>query len=86
VWQHEFFLWEEQSRSKRVVVTVKEVKGFCRAEYKVGDKFIVEDSNISLNESTRICASAFSAMYPKIYSLRRGLDPSLLGGPAFSVS
>jgi uncharacterized repeat protein (TIGR04076 family) len=66
---------------RRVIVTVREVRGFCRAGYKVGEKFVFDDANILLNESDRICAAAFSAIYPKVYALRRGLDLSLLGSP-----
>jgi uncharacterized repeat protein (TIGR04076 family) len=72
-------LKKEDKMTRKVIVTVREVLSFWWGGLEVGDRFVVKDANISMKESSRICASGFSTMYPKTYSHRRGLDLALIG-------
>jgi uncharacterized repeat protein (TIGR04076 family) len=62
-----------------LVITAKEVKGFCAAGIKKGDKIVLRGATISLSESDRICGSAFASIYPVIYAARYGKDLKDLG-------
>lgn len=54
---------------KKVVIKVKDVKGFCSANHKVGDSWIIEE-NIYAPEN--LCMHAFYVLYPWIQTLRMG--------------
>ena len=53
----------------KVVITVKDVKGYCSAGHKVGDVMEVEGLHITKG---RICSSAMVAIYPRIFAMRFG--------------
>lgn len=58
----------------RIVVAAKEVKGTCDAGIKPGSKFVIEGSNLVLNESDVVCPVAFASMYYRLYAHSRGAN------------
>lgn len=45
----------------------------CAAGYKVGDKIVIDDPKIMLNESTNVCLYAISSLMPYLTPLSREL-------------
>ena len=62
----------------KVVVTVKEVKGYCPV-YKPGDRFVVEGFYVLSSESCNICIHAFSAMLTLLSAFSHGVSAVDLG-------
>ena len=58
---------------KIVLEVVKVPHEGCAAGYKVGDKIVIEDPKIVLNELTNVCLYALSALMPYIIPLTREL-------------
>jgi len=57
----------------KLVLDVIQVPEQCAAGYKVGDKIVIEEPKIVLNESTNICLYALSALIPYLIPLTREL-------------
>lgn len=57
----------------RVVLEVVQVPEKCAAGYRIGDKIVIEDPKIMLNESTNVCLYALSALTPYLIPLTREL-------------
>jgi len=62
-----------------LVITAKEVRGYCAAGIKPGDRIVLRGANISLEESDRVCGLAFAAIYPVVFAARLGKDLKDLG-------
>ncbi|MGB9750086.1 MAG: TIGR04076 family protein [Caldisericia bacterium] len=54
---------------KKVLIKVKSVKGFCTANNKVGDTWVIDD-NIYVPQN--LCMHAFYVLYPWIQTMRMG--------------
>jgi uncharacterized repeat protein (TIGR04076 family) len=61
-------------KGKNLVVTATDVRGHCNAGIEVGDKFVLEGANISLEKSNKICGIAFASIYPILFAARCGVD------------
>jgi uncharacterized repeat protein (TIGR04076 family) len=59
-------------------VKVVEVRGFCPV-HKVGDKIVVDDPEIVLEETDALCTHALSSLLHYVVALERGADPVELG-------
>ena len=59
-------------------ITVKEIKGECPV-YEVGDKIIVEDPEIDLSRTDRLCTHALSTLLHYTTALERGASTMELG-------
>ena len=57
----------------KIILEVVQVPQKCAANYKVGDKIVVDDANIDLKESTNICLYALSSLMPYLTPLSREL-------------
>jgi len=57
----------------KVILEVVKVPQKCGANYKVGDKIVVDDANIDLKESTNVCLYALSSLMPYLTPLSREL-------------
>jgi uncharacterized repeat protein (TIGR04076 family) len=57
----------------KVILEVVQVPQKCAANYKVGDKIVVDDANIDLKESTNVCLYALSSLMPYLTPLSREL-------------
>jgi len=57
----------------KIILQVIQVPEQCAAGYKVGDKMVIDDPKIVLNESTNICLYALSALTPYLIPLTREL-------------
>lgn len=53
----------------RIKITVKEIRGHCAFNHKVGDEVTVDGEL-----KGRVCLSALASMLPYIYSMRYGAD------------
>ena len=69
---------EENSSSKKLLITAIKVKGNCPV-YKVGDKTVIEGPEINLNESDKVCVHTMSCLGNFIVALGEGLNPQLFG-------
>jgi uncharacterized repeat protein (TIGR04076 family) len=58
----------------KVILEVVQVPQKCAANYKVGDKIVIDDASIDLKESTNVCLYALSSMMPYLTPLSRELD------------
>lgn len=61
------------------MVIVKEVSGYCAANYKPGDFFIFDSFFIEPQMPVKICLHALSAMQNMLYGLAHGIYPEKLG-------
>jgi len=57
----------------KVILEVVQVPQKCAANYKVGDKIVVDDASIDLKESTNVCLYALSSLMPYLTPLSREL-------------
>lgn len=57
----------------KVVSEMIQVLEKCAADYKIGDRIVMEDPKIVLNESTNVCLYALSALIPYLIPLTREL-------------
>lgn len=60
-------------------MVVKEVKGYCAAGYKPGDKFIIERFYILPLQEVKICLHALNSMLTFIIPLSKGISAKSLG-------
>lgn len=65
--------------TKDVEIVAREVKGFCSAGIKPGDRIVMRGPNISKEESGPICGYAFCGVYPVVFAIRMGVDLESLG-------
>jgi len=59
-------------------IEVCEVRGYCPV-YKVGDKMVIDDPKIVLEETDALCVHALSSLLHYVLVLDRGGDPVELG-------
>lgn len=57
----------------KLILEVTQVPKKCVAGYKIGDKIVIEDPKIMLNESTNVCLYALSSLMPYLTPLSREL-------------
>ena len=57
----------------KLILEVTQVPKKCAAGYKIGDKIVIEDPKIMLNESTNVCLYALSSLMPYLTPLSREL-------------
>ena len=57
----------------KLILEVTQVSKKCAAGYKIGDKIVIEDPKIMLNESTNVCLYALSSLMPYLTPLSREL-------------
>jgi len=57
----------------KVVLEVVRVPKQCAAGFEVGDKMVIEDPKIVLNETSNVCLYALSSLMPYLISLTREL-------------
>jgi len=55
----------------RVILEVKEVRGFCSAGYKPGDRLVIQEPSVLSKESTDVCLYAIGALLPYLTALYR---------------
>lgn len=60
----------------KLVLEVVQVPQKCAANYKIGDKIVIDDASISLKESTNVCLYALSSLMPYLTPLSRELVES----------
>lgn len=65
--------------SQDVVIVAREVKGYCSAKIKVGDKIVVKGPNICLDETDVICGYALAGLFPVIFAVRLGVNLDEIG-------
>ena len=64
----------------RVIVVVKEVRGYCAAGYKLGDKFTIEWFYIVPDErNPKICLHALNSMLTLLMPFIKGVSARTLG-------
>ncbi len=66
------------SRVRRLVLTVKEVRGRCPV-HKVGDKIIVEVPKIDTSNTDTLCVHALGPLLSMLTALSRGVSFKDLG-------
>lgn len=59
-------------------IEVCEVRGYCPV-YKIGDKMVIDDPKIVLEETDALCVHALSSLLHYVLVLDRGGDPVELG-------
>jgi uncharacterized repeat protein (TIGR04076 family) len=59
-------------------IEVVEVRGYCPV-YKVGDKMVIDDPKIVLDETDALCTHALSSLLHYVLVLERGANPVGLG-------
>jgi len=57
----------------KIILEVTHVPQKCSAGYKIGDKIVIQDPTIVLNESTNVCLYAPSSLLPYLTPLSREL-------------
>lgn len=57
----------------KLILEVTQVPKKCVAGYEIGDKIVIEDPKIMLNESTNVCLYALSSLMPYLTPLSREL-------------
>lgn len=50
---------------------MKEVKGFCAAGYKPGDRLVIQEPSVLSGESADVCLYAIGALLPYLTALYR---------------
>ncbi len=58
----------------RVVLEVVQVMQKCAANYRIGDKIVIDDASIDMKESTNVCIYALSSLMPYLTPLSRELE------------
>ena len=59
-------------------IKVCDIKGKCPV-HKVGDKIVVDDPRIVLEETDAVCVHALSSLLHYVIALDEGVDPRKLG-------
>jgi len=62
----------------RLIITVKEIRGKCSV-FKVGDKIVIEQPKIVLEETDNLCVHALGAMLSMVIPLSKGINFKDLG-------
>ncbi len=62
-----------------VEIIVKEVRGYCACNYKIGDKFVIERFYIKSNQQSKICIHALSSMLTLLSKFLAGVSAKDLG-------
>ena len=62
----------------RLIITIEEIRGRCPV-FKVGDKIIVEEPEIIIEKTDRLCVHAFGSILSMIIPLSRGVSFRELG-------
>jgi len=62
----------------RLIIKVVKIRGHCPV-YRLGDRIVVEDPKVLLNETSALCMHAFSCMLPLLLALCRGIEPFEIG-------
>jgi len=57
----------------KLVLEVIQIPKKCAANYRVGDKMVIQDASILLHESSNVCLYALSALMPYLTPLSREL-------------
>ena len=57
----------------RLVLEVVQVMQKCAANYRIGDKVVIDDISIDMKESTKVCLYALSSLMPYLTPLSREL-------------
>jgi uncharacterized repeat protein (TIGR04076 family) len=57
----------------KLMLEVIQVPQKCAANYKIGDKIVIDDANIDMKESTVVCLYALSSLMPYLTPLSREL-------------
>lgn len=65
-------------RIYRLKITVKDIRGECPV-YKLGDKIVIEEPKIVVEESDAICIHALASMLTMLVPLSRGVSFKELG-------
>ncbi|MGD2125275.1 MAG: TIGR04076 family protein [Desulfobacteraceae bacterium] len=64
---------------QKLIVTVKEIKGYCPV-YRVGDRIVLDEGyRLNLKETDNVCMHSLSSIMPYYVALFRGVDPLSLG-------
>ncbi len=66
------------SRVRRLVLTVKEVRGRCPV-HKIGDRIVVEVPKIDTANTDTVCVHALGSMLSMLTALARGISFKDLG-------
>jgi len=70
--------WTFMSKVRRLVLTVKEVRGRCPV-HKVGDRIVVDVPRIDTAKSDTLCVNALGSMLSMLVALSRGVSFKDLG-------
>lgn len=65
-------------KKKKVIIKVHTVKGKCPV-YKGGEVIMIEDGEINLKKSDRICIHALASLLHYVIAVRESIGPSNLG-------
>ncbi len=63
----------------RVEVIVREVRGYCACNYRVGDRFVIEKFYIKPGQQVKICIHALSSMLTLLSKFLSGISARELG-------
>ena len=59
-------------------IEVYEIRGKCPV-HKIGDKIVIDDPKIVLNQTDALCTHALSSLLHYVLALEEGTDPVKLG-------
>lgn len=57
----------------KLALEVVQVPKKCAANYRIGDKIVIDDATVVLSESSNVCLYALSALMPYLTPLSREL-------------
>ena len=63
----------------RVYVIVKEIHGYCAADYKPGDRFVIEHFYIKPVRGVKICLHAMNSILTLLMPFINGISAKALG-------
>ncbi len=72
-------LSHQRKTKYRVLICVKEVKGYCAAGYKPGDCFEAEWFYLKPMQNTKICLHALNAILTLLIPFMKGISARELG-------
>jgi len=62
----------------KLIITVKEIKGKC-AVHSLGDRIVIDEAEIDLKNTDRLCIHALAPILHYAVGLREGVEPEKLG-------